>query len=75
MFYGEEGVLLVGMHYLARLRRRLAMFSLGGRGDGQVHQVMVVVDPHVQDGFLLHFARLGVVGQDALTYLQGASPA
>ncbi len=71
VFHREEGVLLVGMHHLARLRGSLAMLSLRGR-DGQVHQVVVMVDPHVQDGFLLHLARLRVVGQDAFSHLQGA---
>ncbi len=36
------------------------------------HQVVIVVDPHVQDGLLFHLAGPGVVGQDSLTHLQGA---
>jgi hypothetical protein len=32
VFQGEEGVLLVGMDHLARLRRSLAMLALRGGG-------------------------------------------
>ncbi len=72
VFHGEERMFLVGMDHLACLRRRFAVLSLGGRGDGQVHQVVIVVDPHVQDGFLLHLAGPGVVGKYPLSHLQGA---
>jgi len=48
VFQGEERVLLVGMDHLARLCDLITRPLCGG--DGQVHQVVVVVDPHVQDG-------------------------
>ncbi len=72
MLHGEERVLLVGMHYFTRLRD-LATRPLRRGSNGQVHQVVVMVDPHVQDGLLLHLVRPGVVGQHALTYLQCAN--
>ncbi len=71
MLHGEEWMFLVGMDHLARLRGGFAVLSTSC-GDGQVHQVVVVVDPHMQDGLLFHLARLGVVGQHSFTYLQGA---
>jgi hypothetical protein len=46
VFQGEERVLLVGMDHLARLCD-LTTWPLC---DGRVHQVVVVVDPHGQDG-------------------------
>ena len=65
VLYGEKGVLLIGMDHLARLSC-LAVLSMSCGRDGQVHQVVVVVDLHVQDGLRLHLAGLGVVGQHAL---------
>lgn len=39
---------LVGMDYLTRAQRRRAMLRLRRRGQGQIYQVMIVVDPDVQ---------------------------
>jgi len=68
----QERMLLVGMHHLTRLRCRLAMLSLHCRGNRQVNQVVIVVDPHMHDGLQLYLVRLGVVGQHSLTDLQRA---
>ncbi len=51
MFQREERVFLVGMDHLARLRGGFAVLSMSCGGDGQVHQVVVVIDPHVHGGF------------------------
>src|SRR6266566_3953121 len=69
MFHGEEWVFLISMHHLARLCRSFAMLTLCRRRNRQVHQVVVMVDPYVQDGLRLHLARLGIIGQDPLTYM------
>src|SRR5215471_5588318 len=66
VLHSEKRELLVSIHNLARLCGGFAMFSLRRGSNSQVHQVMV--DPVVQDGLRLHLARLGVVGQDSLTY-------
>src|SRR5712692_1756076 len=50
MLQREEGVLLVSMDHLARLRGGFAMLTLRRRSNRQVHQVTIMVDPHVQDG-------------------------
>ncbi len=71
MLQGEERVFLVGMHHFTRFRD-LATRPLRRGGHGQVHQIMVMVDPHVQDGLLLHLTRLGVVRQHLLADVQRA---
>lgn len=50
MLHCEEWMLLVGMQHLARLDRSFAVLSSRRGGEGQIHQVVIVVDPHVQDG-------------------------
>lgn len=49
------------------------MFRLCWRGDGQVHQVIVGMDPHVQDRLQLHLFRLGIIGQHLLTHVKRAN--
>jgi len=48
------------------------MLSLGRRRYRQIHQVMVVIGPHVQDGLQFHLVRLGVVRQHLLADVQRA---
>ncbi len=66
----QEGMLFVGVDRLTRLGGGFAMPSGCGRGQGQVHQVIVMVDPDVQDGLLFHLVRLRVVGPHLLAHLQ-----
>src|SRR5216683_8026122 len=68
----QEGMLFVGVDRLTRPGGGFAMPSRCGRGQGQVHQVIVMVDPHVQDRFLFHLVRLRVVGPYLLAYAQRA---
>ena len=57
LFLGKERVLLVSMDGV-HLLDGMALLVLGGVGDGQVHQVIVVVDPDVLDGFQLTPCRV-----------------
>src|SRR6266851_3163800 len=68
----QEGMLLVGVDGLARLRGCFAMLRSRRCGQGQIHQVVIMIDPHVQDGFLFHLVRLRVVGPYLLAYAQRA---
>src|SRR5713101_7618364 len=68
----QEGMLFVGVDRLTRPGGGFAMPSRCGRGQGQVHQVIVMVDPHVQDRFLFHLVRLRVVGPYLLAHAQRA---
>jgi len=47
-------MLLVGMDHLARLRGGIAVLSMRRGGNRQVHQVVIVVDPHMYGGFKVH---------------------
>ncbi len=64
----EERMLFVGVDRFARLRDCLAMLCL--RRQGQIHQVVVMVDPHMQDGLHLHLVGLWVVSQHSLPWVQ-----
>ena len=57
MFHSEEGVFLAAMDHLACFRGGFTMLSMSRGGDGQIHQVVIVVDPHVQDELRLHLDR------------------
>jgi len=59
---GKEGMLLIGVNDLTRLRDDGAMGRMGGRSQGQVYQIVVVVDPHMQHRFQFHLVRLRIVG-------------
>ncbi len=48
LLLGQEGMLLVGVDDLTGLHGRFAMLSGNEHGQGQIDQVVVVVDPHVQ---------------------------
>lgn len=50
---------------LARFERGMRL-----RGDGQIDQVMVMIDPDVQDGLQLHLAGRWVVGPDLVSRMQ-----
>ncbi len=63
-------MLLVGLHHFARLLERLAVLRLRRRGDGQIYQVVVFVDPDMQDRLPLHLVRPGVVSPDLLPWFQ-----
>ncbi len=68
----QEGMLLVGVDGLTRLGGRFAMSRSRRGGQGQVHQVVIMVDPDVQDGFLFHLVRLRVVCPHLLPHVQRA---
>src|SRR5260370_15868729 len=65
-------MLLVSVDGLTRLRRGFAMLRSHRGGQGQVHQIIIMVDPDVQDGFLFHLVRLRVVGPHLLPHVQRA---
>jgi hypothetical protein len=62
----QEGVLVVGLHHLTLRVGSAAMVRLCCRGDGQVHQVVVGMDPDMHDGLHLHLVRLEVIISPAL---------
>ncbi len=68
----QERMLLIGVDHLARLGCCFAMLRRRCGGQGQVHQVGIMVDPDVQGGFLFHFVRLRIVGPYLLAHLQRA---
>src|SRR5713101_7613188 len=65
-------MLLVGVDGLTRLGGGFAMLRSRRGGQGQIHQVVIMIDPHVQDGFLFHLVRLRVVGPHLLAHVQRA---
>src|SRR5579885_817027 len=66
---GQEGVLLVSMdHFIALEQFVMLCWNVGGQRE--IDQVMVGMNPDMQDRFLLHFVRLGIVGQHVFTHLQ-----
>ncbi len=68
----QEGMLLIGVDGLTRLRSSFAMLRSRRGGQGKIHQVVIMVDPDVQDGFLFHLVRLRVVGPHLLPHVQRA---
>jgi len=48
LLHCQERMSLVGVDHLTRAQRRRAMLRLRRRGQGQIYQVMIVVDPDVQ---------------------------
>ena len=72
-FEGQERVLLVGVDRLTHLGSCFAMLSWVRRSQRQIHQVGIMVDPDVQDGFLFHLMRLGIVGPYLVPYMQLAN--
>src|SRR6266699_231983 len=62
-----------GMYDFAPAYRRLALVCSYRRGDRQIDQVVILVRPHVQDGFQFHLLRLGVIGQHLVSYMQRAN--
>ena len=71
LFLGEERMSLVGVDRV-HLLDGMALLVFGGVGDGQVDQVIVVVDPDVLDGLQFHLLGRGVVGPDLLTNFKAA---
>src|SRR5579885_3781496 len=65
---GQERMLLIGVDDLAGPGRRLAMRRWLARGQGQIHQVVIVVDPHMQDGLEFHVLGLGIIGLNFLSW-------
>jgi len=73
LFQCEKWVFLVGVDRLTHLGGSLAMLGWVRRSQCQIHQVSIMVDPHVQDGFLFHLMRLRIVGQHLVPYMQLAN--
>ncbi len=73
MLHRQEGVLagrVDGLRFGVLLGRPWHFGCLGLEGD--VDQVIVVVDPHVLDRFELHLVRRLVVGPDLISHVQAA---
>ena len=75
--YCQEWMLLVGVDGLVFMH--IAFFRMLGPADGQVHEVVVVIDPDMLDGlvsrsigYLLHLLRLRIVGPHFLPDLERA---
>ncbi len=72
LFLRQEGVLLIGVDDLDGLVRVFTMRVGFGNRQGEVYQVVVMVDPHVQDRLEFHAVRLGIVRPHLVAYVQGA---
>ncbi len=70
---GQEWMLLVGVDDLTGLHGRFTKLCWKHGGQGQIDQVVVVVDPHMQYRFQFHLARLGIVGLHLFTHMQFAN--
>jgi hypothetical protein len=68
----EEGVLLIGVDDLTAALACVALWILPGRAQGQIHQILILVEKDVQDGLPLHALCLRIVGPDLLSLLQSA---
>ncbi len=64
----QERMLLVGMDDFTARLLRLVMLRDGG--DGEIDQIVVVVDPHVQDRLHLHLLGVGVVRPHLISRMQ-----
>src|SRR5437763_5865036 len=67
---GEEWVFLVGMDYFARLGGDLAMLSWRSRRQGQIDQVVIMVEPDMLDRFQFHLVHLRIVGPHLLSHFE-----
>ena len=70
---GQEGVFLVGMHDLTLRFGSAVMVRLCWRRDGQIHQIIVGLRPHMQDRLQFHLMRLGVVGPHLVPHVKRAN--
>ena len=70
LFHCKERVLLVGVDQFAGSWSSFAVPMGGGRGEREIDQVVIVVDPDVLDRFQLHLLGVGIVGPHLLSLMQ-----
>src|SRR5579884_910419 len=69
---GQEGVLLIGMDDFTRHPDRFALLERS-RGQRQVDQIVIMVDPDVLHRLQLYLSGVGVVGPHLLAHMQLAN--
>jgi len=73
LLFGKEGVFLVGVDDFVGSGCYRAMGRVQLRRQREIDEIVIGVNPDVQDGFVFHLARLGIVGQHLFATLSASS--